>query len=491
VNLFLGIPYAALPAGRRRFAAPEPPAPWTGVRPALAFGPSAPQSMGSAFAGVVPGNRVREVDEDCLSLNVWAPVGDGGPRPVMVWIHGGAMVMGGSSLETYDGLRLAAEQEVVVVSINYRLGALGFLYLGAPADRLDAVENRGLLDQVAALEWVQENIAGFGGDPRRVTVFGGSAGAGCILHLLVMPRAKGLFRAAIVQSAGVDFTLDAARAVRVRETFLSCLGVGAKEIQKLGTIPWKAIVEAQDAAAQELRASIGAMPFHPVVDGEYVTGPPLARVASGSAAEVALLAGTTSEEQRLFLDLSLDNLPGEALATRVLGLLGSETGGEAGAEEAERLIAFYRDGVGGGRQAPSDLWAALLTDATMRLPLERLADAQSRHQRRTYRYSFEWPARSPGRDLGAFHAIELPFVFGTFDRGGWGEFIGADESAHRLSAQMREAWAAFARNLDPGTPSLGAWSAYDAVRRATMALDRTCHVTADPLAEIRRAWEDR
>jgi len=483
VWVFRGIPYAEAPTGERRFRPPLPARPWTGVRPAAEFGPAAPQATGGPLDGMVPGMTPSPIGEDCLSLTVWAPGSPGEARPVLVWIHGGAFMIGSSSLLTYDGARLASEHGVVVVSINYRLGALGFLDLRQRGgERLGAVANCGLLDQLLALEWIRDNVAAFGGDPGRITVFGESAGAGSILHLLAAPASKGLLHRAIVQSPGVHMTLDAEQADFVTGAFLDRLGVATGDLEQLQALPWPVLIEAQSAALMEVMAAVGAMPYHPVVDGVTVPEPPLAALEAGRAAGIDLVIGGTADEMRLFADPRSRHADRDQLIRLAEGHLQSDAGRRLGIapDRAAALVDAYT----GRSTTAEEAWTAVLTDSMMRLPAMQVADAQSRWHPSTFSYLFTWEAPR----LGAFHAIDLPFTFGTFEVDGWGAFVGADDDALRLSSQMRAAWAAFAATGEPSTPSLGVWPRYTTAGRETMELGRQSRVVSDPHGEIRRLW---
>jgi para-nitrobenzyl esterase len=483
VVVFRGIPYAEPPLAGHRFRPPTPVRSWQGVRPAVAFGPAAPQPQGGSLEGLVPGMTPKLVGEDCLSLTVWAPLAPSTPRPVLVWIHGGAFMIGSSSLPTYDAARLASEQGVVVVSINYRLGALGFLDLRhRGGSRLGAVPNCGLLDQLLALRWVRDNVAAFGGNPSTVTVFGESAGAGSILHLLGTPGLGRLVRRAVVQSPGIHFTLDAELADSVAAALLARLGIAETDVERLEGVPWEEVVDAQAAVVSDVVGAVGPMPFHPVVDGTSVPEPPLAALARGAGSDVDLLIGCTADEMRLFAD------PRSRRADRdtLVRLAGAHLGGHPGrglgvppARAAEVVDAYLQ------RSSSSEAsWTGVLTDSLMRLPAMQAADAHAAHGSSTFSYLFTWEAPR----LGAFHAVDLPFTFGTFDVDGWGEFVGADVDAVRLSGHLRQAWAAFARSGDPGTPGLGRWPQYRPPERRTMVLGRHSRVEADPLGTIRELW---
>src|SRR5689334_10774695 len=467
VQVFRGVPYAAPPVGPRRFAAPAPVTPWREPFDADRFGPSAPQPTGGALAGLVPGMTVADQDEDCLTLNVWTP-GTPAPaaaRPVMVWFHGGAFTIGGSSLPTYDGVRLACEGDVVLVSCNYRLGALGFASVDAP--------NCGLLDQLAALEWVQANAAAFGGDPGNVTVFGESAGAGCILHLLAAPAARGRFRRAIAQSGATNLTLQPDAAAEVAAALAQHLGLSRDDLDALRAAPVADVLAAQDATAASVFATVGMMPFHPVADGGVVASPPVDAVAAGDADEVELLIGTTRDEMRLFfgVDTALDR---DRLARRLERLVG--------AADVPRVLAAYEASAEPGRDGPGAPWADLMTDAEMTRPAVAIADAHASRGAPTYAYLFTWPAAPGPVELGACHAIDLPFTFGTLDREGWSEFVADAGAAEALSARVRAAWCGFARDGDPG------WPRYEPSRRTTMLLGRDARPVDDPFGARLRAW---
>jgi len=439
MTAFLGIPYATA----ERFGGPQPLA-WDGLVPG-AFGSSAPQRRSGPLVEAVPGMRVGETHEDCLTLNVWAPSGATG-LPVMVWIHGGAYVIGGSSLLTYDGARLSEQGEVVVVSLNYRLGALANLLVGDAA-------NRGLLDQVAALQWVRDNIAAFGGDPARVTVFGESAGAGGILHLLGAPVADGLFRRAILQSPGAE-VIHRPAAEALAAAFTAPLDA-----------PFEDLLDAQEAAAQQVAHLFGSMPWAPVVDGTVVPVAPQERIAAGELAGVDVLVGTTSAELALFTG----DLPVHVAPKVLRHLLTPVLGRDPGSEACERLVASYG---GDATQA--------LSDAVLGVPALRLTDALARHHPATFAYRFAWD----GGRFGACHAADLPFTFGTLDVDGWAAFVGADDEARRLSDDMIRSWSSFARSGDPG------WPAYDPDARTTMVLGRSTAVTEHPLAARLRLHEE-
>ena len=441
VHAFLGIPYATA----ARFAAPARVTSWKGTRDATVFGPAAPQPVGGPLDGLVPGSFRGETDEHaCLTLNVWTPATPApSPRPVLVWFPGGAFTIGASSQPAYDGARFSAEQDIVLVSCNYRLGALGFL----DTRGIGGVANCGLRDAIAALEWVRDNIAAFGGDPERVTVFGESAGGGLVLHLCASPSGRGLFRGAIVQSGATFNTLDDAGAVTVRDALLSALG--ATDAAALRDVAVDDLLAAQAASAMAVLGTVGMMPFHPMVDGDVLPAAPRAALAAGSAAGIPMVIGSTTDEMRLFLDLSGPPMPREKLCKRVARYTGAD------ADRAAAIVAVYEAEV--GTTDTNELWAAIFTDKEMGLPAAAMRDAQRAHAP-VYSYRFGWPAAAGS--LGACHGIDIPFTFGNFGDG-WAEFVGLDDDGRRLSRSIRDAWAAFARDGAPGWPAVPAVMQFD------------------------------
>jgi para-nitrobenzyl esterase len=424
VPAFLGIPYASAARFARPVIVPYAP----GSYPS--FGPAAPQGR-DPFESI-PGTPVGATSEDCLTINIWAPDDPAG-LPVLFWVHGGSFIIGSSAQPVYDGARLAREQNVVVVSCNYRLGALGFLDTRSIGG--DTV-NLGLHDVLAALAWVQAHIAPFGGDPARVTVFGESAGGGVVVHLLASAQSRGMFRSAIVQSGVTDRTLSAATAAVVTDAV--CNELGTRNPDEMRALPVDAIVAAQQAALPALLQPVGMMPFHPAVDDDLLAAPPAVALAGGVGVGVPLIAGTTSDEMRLFLDPSAAAPERERLIKRVSRYIGVS---EADAVE---VVETYEADLG----SADAVWPALFSDVEMQVPLRRVLDAHAPHAP-VYTYLFTWEA--PG--VGAAHGVDIPFTFGNF-ADGWETFVGADDDAERVSREMRDAWAAFARDGDPG------WSPY-------------------------------
>jgi para-nitrobenzyl esterase len=496
IRVFRGVPYAAPPVGALRFNAPQPPEPWSGVREVIRATPSPMQSINSPFSGVIPGNLVGAVSEDCLTVDIWSPANPGESLPVLVWVYGGAYLTGGTTLVTYDGSTLAADHDVVVVSMNYRLGALGFLWLDD--ERADA--NCGLRDQLAGLQWIRNNVAAFGGDPSNVTAFGESAGAGSLLHLVTTSGAADVMQRCILQSPGVDHTLRPDDATRVTDIFLSHVGVNRGALKQLWELPAEAIVDAQEKTVLETLLTISSMPFHPVVDQHFLRTTPSVAFADGAAGDIDLLVCWTAEEMRLYPNPAADGAGIEGVTGWVQHYLTRRSTADPGRDRARQLVRFYENLMAGfGHSSPADIYAAIQTDGVMRLPARRSADAHaSNAQGATYVAQFSWGAHVEGEAWrrGAFHAIDLPFTFGTLDRSGWAEFLGAGPDAAQLAHWHMAAWSSFARIGDPGAPfahdpagAPGPWPRYDNQRRATMILDSTCEVADDPLVAVAVAWD--
>lgn len=475
VNTFKGIPYAAPPFGANRFRPPQPAEPWSGVRDALTYGPEAPQLRPDPqVEALTPDPAVP--GEDCLNLNIWSPELGPAGLPVMVWIPGGMFEVGSGA--SYNGSRFARDG-IVCVTINYRVGVDGFLYLG------DGNANLGLLDQVAALQWVQENIAAFGGDPGNVTIFGESAGAMSVGTLLSMPRANGLFRRAIAQSGAAHQVLPAAAAQRVGRYLAEKLGVEATR-EAIAAVPIDRLLQAQAELKADLFAHpdperwgsevvASTSPWQPVVDGEVIPARPIDRIVAGDGAGVDVMVGTNTDEWRLFLvaNGAIGHITDEVLVRAV----------EAYGLPVEATLATYRAVYPGA--SAGDLLAAIQTDWWCRIPAIRLADAHAKSTSATYMYEFAWPSPELNGLLGACHALEIAFVFDTLDKEFKpmvGPLLGTNPP-QQLADTMHAAWVAFATNGDCG------WPKYDLGSRATMRFDTTSEVMYDPRSAERALWE--
>ncbi|MFE3459330.1 carboxylesterase/lipase family protein [Nocardiopsis aegyptia] len=473
VAAYLGIPYAAPPFGDRRFGAPAPVEPWEGVRDALEFGPTAPQRPYRApLDRLIPTMHVP--GDGCLNLNVWAPEGGGGARPVMVWIHGGSLRNGSTGLPLYDGSAFARDG-VVLVSVNYRLGVEGFGVFP------DAPDNRGLLDQIAALEWVRDNIDSFGGDPDSVTVFGESAGAISIAALTTSPRARGLFRRAILQS-GPPHTVPRGEGARAVRLMAKELGASATA-EAFAAVDRERLLDAQDAVVGGADPIGGGPGFHIVVDDDAVPAEP-------APADVDLLLGANREEYRLWF-VPTGTVERISRLTLRLALLKLRIPG--------RVARMYRAGRPGA--APGEILGEMATDMLLRGPLNRLADSRldpsdstdppapqnpsappassdpSGRRPRTFVYEFAW--RSPVMDLGACHALEIGFVFDTLRSSAELTGTGAPQA---LADAMHRAWVSFAASGDPG------WADWSRRRPVMVFDDPDSGVAFAPRDEELKVW---
>ncbi|MCZ6855849.1 MAG: carboxylesterase family protein [Gammaproteobacteria bacterium] len=468
VLLFAGIPYAAPPVDGLRFRAALPHPAWTDVRPALKFGAAAPQV---ATGGLTDGAPARW-NEDCLTLNITTPALDTGHRPVLVWIHGGGYRTGQGAIPWYNGARFAANGDIVVVSINYRLGALGFTDLSRFGEQYASSGVNGILDQITALTWVRDNITHFGGDPKKVTIAGESAGGFAVSTLLGCPCAQGLFRAAIAQSGAAHHTLPAEAGEKVADRFLDVLGVN--DAIGIDAIDVGAILKAQQTVSDELEGPAGALTklgvavsaFYPVVGNEILPQSPLTAIQSGMGAEIPLLIGSNRHETTLWGYGEVD----DPKLDRMVANFG-----------AGKTLAVYRSQR--PRATPQDLMIALTTDHMFRIPAIRLVEAREPHGAKSWMYWFCWESRAFGGTLKATHALEIPFAFDNLDRGGVEVFLGEGPAPQTVADDMHRAWTGFIRDGDPG------WAPYASQSRATMRFAEPSELIDDPDGLERAAWE--
>ncbi len=463
IAVFLGVPFARPPVGDLRFRAPHPATPWDGIREATAFGPPPPQSA-LAFTAPPPAEPGRDPN-DWLTVNVFTPDLGAAGNPVMVWIYGGAYRSGAASLPGYDGIVLAG-QNVVVVTFNHRIGVEGYAELpGVPA-------NRALLDQVAALRWVRENIAGFGGDPDRVTIFGESAGAGAVAALLVMPSAKGLFRRAIAQSVPATF-FSPALAADVTAAIAAQAGLPATAAAFAAVDP-AVLAAASDAVRPGDHADrwgpVGhtTVPFSPVVDGEVLPTAPWRALAAGTGRDIDLIAGHNKDEFRLLADAAgiRGRVTAEMAAAALAGL-------HDDGEKAYRVEYPDAD--------PETLFELVNSDWLFRMPSLHLAQAHAAAGGKTFLYEVGYPAAVGG--LGACHAIDVPLVFGDYRGLGQMLFGTPPPGALAVGDLMRRQWAAFAADGDPG------WPQYTPGRRMTRIFDDPPDVAPYPEKASMHIWD--
>jgi para-nitrobenzyl esterase len=479
-KVWKGIRYAAAPTGELRWRAPVPPEPWTEVFDADEFGPVCPQPKSPIPLG--PGTRI---SEDCLFLNVWAPstAGAGAAKPVMVWVHGGAYIFGAGSQPLYDGRTLASVGDVIVVTLNYRMGAFGFLDLGGAESGGRFDTNLGLRDVLAALEWVRENIAGFGGDPARVTLFGESAGAGIVTTLLTAPAAAGLFARAIAQSSPATSVYDSARQHSVAALVLDRLGVSAADAR---SVPVQALVDASEYVFNHVPTSTpGTLAFAPTVDGDLVPDYPVKLARQGRSHPVPLIIGTNRDEAALFRWMKSPLMP---IAPNTIRAMFEEIA----AEQPELQLpseAEIGSAYSGIRTRARGLHVA--RDVGFRMPSVWLAEGHAAVAP-VYLYRFDWttPMLRLLR-LGAAHATELPYVWGNLVMGPKDITfkLGGLKPGESVSERMQARWVNFAKGGPPdslaGEP---AWPGYTADERATLLIDKQDSVVDDLDGAIRAAW---
>lgn len=469
VLAFHAIPYAAPPVGPLRFCAPQPAEPWTGVRDATQRGPSAPQ--GPSRLDAVMGKSNFAQDEDCLTVAVWTPALDAGRRPVFVWLHGGAYQSGGGNQVFYDGGNLAAAGDMVVVSVNYRLGALGYLYLPGAEAQGAASANRGLLDQLAALEWVRDNIAAFGGDPGNVTLAGQSAGGGSTYALLSLPQTQGLVHRAILQSAP-SVMLDVEKAFAYSTRYHALAGVAADDIAGLRALPADKILAVQRQLQMEIATKDArSIAFQMVRGAAPLDGLAGNVFANGAVKHIPLLIGSTLDEGHAWMAQD-DSLRAETDFAPVLEIARG---------------AFKEDGSGlppGRREAAGKPWqllSAILTWTIFEKTVLTYAEAHRSAGGQAYAYRFDWRP-TPDALFGACHCIEIPFVFDNLDF--WPEaamVAGCDPQSFRsLARAMQDAWIAFARTGSPQTPGLPDWPAWSDQTRGVMAFDDAVRLEPAP-----------
>lgn len=485
---FRTIPYGAPTGGANRFRPPQPPVPWSGVRDCSRFTGKAPQ------AGLRPATRPELENfsgaadpspetEDCLTVNVWTPGCDpAAKRPVMVWFHGGAFAYGNANTPRTRGSRLAEREDVVVVTVNQRLNIFGHLDLSAFADSYRQSGNAGTLDMVAALTWVRDNIATFGGDPTNVTIFGESGGGAKVSTLLSMPSAKSLFRQAIIQSGAAVRLRTQQRALALTDCVLRHLGATADTIQGVPVAQLLAAVEpAQKALGPSATPLFDRYPFGPVVDGDVLPAQPFDPVASDIMPDVPVIIGDMKTETANFLavvDAVWDRtLTETGLRQRIEAIAGADT---------DRVLDLYGRLYGGLN--PAERLIAITTDCNFRIRSLVLAQRRAALRRGpVWMYSFEWNTPVLGGKLQAPHAMDVPFAFNTLNLT---NATGGSADAQALSDTMSSVWAAFARIGRPDHPSIPAWSAYDADTRATLVLDKECRIENDPRGDERRLWQD-
>lgn len=463
IKIFKGVPYAQA----QRFLAPVAPPPWAGVRDALSFGPMAPQSRGPLGSLFASWTFDKEMSEDCQSLNVWTPaLADNRKRPVMVWMHGGGFTSLSGSRNVFDGTRLARKGDVVVVTLNHRLNVFGYLQLAELAPQFPDAGNVGNMDIVAALRWVKDNIAAFGGDADNVTIFGQSGGGGKVTTLMGMPSARGLFHKAIVQSGSHYLrALSPAEGLKLTEALLTALDIKPADAASLATLPMERIVEGYRKAAGAPARAV----YRPVADGRSLPSGPFAPDAPAISADIPMIVGTTATEMTLFTpEAEAFNLDETGLRKRVATLV-SES-------EIDKVLATYRSAR--PNATPSDLYFAIVTDTSFsRFAWQQVERKARQGGARVWAYELVWKTPVDGGKWGSPHSLDLAMVFDNVALSA--SMVGTGPEAQKVADQMSAAWLAFARTGDPNNAATVAWSAYDLTDRSTMVFDVQSRVARD------------
>ena len=467
LRVFLGIPFAQPPVGDRRWLAPVPPEPWNGAREAKDFGPCAIQSTIPGAVGELIGIATGETSEDCLYLNVWTPGCDSNKRPVMVWIHGGGNTVGSGSQPRVDGRKLASTGDMVVVTLNYRLGALGFLH----APELGGTGNEALLDQVAGLRWVKENIEAFGGDSANVTVFGQSAGGFDIAQLMAMPAAAGSFDKAIPMSGSLTNQVNSEAALQTAQALADQCG----GFDKLRSIPADQILL--------LQSQISGARWGPVRDGVVIKEDAAEVLARGEyTRDMNLMIGHTRDESTLFTIFNrefadMDDAQLQRLLESSVGDHATEILQRYEADRTEENLSME----------PIEVWSAVSTDRMFRIPAIRTADAHRQHTPNVWMYRFDWESPAQDGRLHACHSLDIPFVWGTYDIERMKRFCGVGDRVARLSDRLMHAYVAFAHTGNPNHDGIPAWPRY-AESRSTMRFDEDISPSDAPMDATREFW---
>lgn len=481
--IFKGVPYAAPPVGDLRWMPPRPVESWKGVRQAREYGAISPQNLMEAGPTGAPSFEGWPQSEDCLFLNIWTPGLDDARRPVFFWIHGGAFIIGAGTEAFLEDGALARRGDMVVVSINYRLGALGFMNLNEiTKGKIPATGNEGLLDQIAALDWVRDNIAVFGGDPNNITISGFSAGGMSVGILLSMPQARGKFHKALNRSGAANVVSPLEDSVKITEQYLDMLNIKGGDVDALRALSPKLLLEAQEKLTARLtETEHRATPFQPVVDGKDLPEIPMAAIKKGVAKDIPIMAGTSLDELKFMnsMDPTSQNMDETGLIERLKSMMPAEI--------VPGLVETYREALKkrGDSVTPLGILGSINTEFMFRIPTIRLLETQRDLGAPAYNYLFIYKSPSLNGALGAIHGLDNPFLFGNLDD----EFTGSDPELEELVIKVQDSCAAFARTGDPSCETAGKWPVYG-TDRMTMLFDRNARVEAAPYEMERAAWDN-
>ena len=472
--VFKGVPFAAAPVGDLRWRRAHPHPGWADVLDATAYGPSAPQPYAEGGDPVLGGHGFPPFDENCLTLNIWTPAADTAARPVLIWIHGGGFVSGSGALPIYSGDTFARDGDLVVVTVNYRLGPLGFLYFGSENGGSDTEPgNYWLTDHIVALQWIRDNIAAFGGDPANITIAGQSGGAFSTAALAAHPQSSGLFHRAILQSPPLGLPIPAlAEARQITATYLDI--VGAKDLDELREVPWTRLIQASaEMYVQSMKWGHWRVPHTPVLDNASLTCDPVELVLDDAALDIDILIGWTKEEANLVF--AVNPMYADTTREQVMARLAESFG-----DEATEVYASYQARRPGA--TPQEVLMDLISDELFAAPAIEVAQARAARGRPVWAYRFDFPSPAFDGRLAAAHCLELPFVFDNFDNWSHAPLVDGIESPARdgLCAAMHQAWISFIRTGDPNHAGLPKWQRYTEDRPTTMRFDTVSTTTEVP-----------
>jgi len=472
--VFKGIPYAQPPVGNLRFSDTVEKEPWEGILEAVEFSSIAPQTL-------LPDHPLvsHPQSEDCLTLNIWTPGFDAEKRPVMIWIHGGAFIYGGAPFPRHNGKFLSQRGNICVVTLNYRLGALGNLFVP------EKVSNLGFLDQITAIKWVNNNISNFGGNPDNITLFGESAGGHSVCTLLSMPAARGLFHRAICQSGGLDPKVHHPEGgIKAAEKLFSKLSIKMGDLDALRKISVEKLLEAEGKIRMENLVTRDFSGYPPIIDGNKIPEHPLIIIGKGFSKDIDLLVGTNLNEATFFtmLNPQIQNIDWSELPNHIKIFLNRLNLSD---EEIKELINLFKI----NRNTPYEVLNAISTESSFRYHTRNIIEAQLDNSSNVYSFLFTYKTPLQGGIFGATHALEVPFVFGTLDDIEIGIYPKRDEINTKISEQMMDSWISFARIGNPNHEGIPEWPTYDIKNRSTILFGNETKVERDPLREERLAIE--